>query len=50
MNTYLGACVELSPEDIDPAMIGRAKVTYLEGYLWDPGGQAGLPQGGPDRP
>jgi sugar/nucleoside kinase (ribokinase family) len=36
MNTYLGACIELSPEDIDPAMIGRAKVTYLEGYLWDP--------------
>jgi sugar/nucleoside kinase (ribokinase family) len=36
MNTYLGACIELSPQDIDPAMIGRAKVTYLEGYLWDP--------------
>src|SRR4029077_1533673 len=35
MNTYLGACVNLSPEDVDPAMIGRAKVTYLEGYLWD---------------
>jgi len=36
MNTYLGACIELSPADIDPATIGRAKVTYLEGYLWDP--------------
>ena len=36
MNTFLGACIELSPEDIDPATIGRAKVTYLEGYLWDP--------------
>ena len=38
MNTYLGACVELGPEDIDPAQIGAAKVTYLEGYLWDPPG------------
>lgn len=36
MQTYLGACVELGPEDIDPAFIARAKVTYLEGYLWDP--------------
>ncbi len=36
MNTYLGACVELTPEDVDPAVISRAKVTYLEGYLWDP--------------
>lgn len=36
MNTYLGACVELSPEDIDEALIAAAKVTYLEGYLWDP--------------
>ncbi|MCB9948083.1 MAG: adenosine kinase [Rhodospirillaceae bacterium] len=35
MNTFLGACVELGPEDIDPAMIARAQVTYLEGYLWD---------------
>src|SRR5262249_52131818 len=25
-----------SAEDIDPKMIGGAKVTYLEGYLWDP--------------
>jgi sugar/nucleoside kinase (ribokinase family) len=36
MQTHLGACVELGPEDIDPALIARAKVTYLEGYLWDP--------------
>jgi len=36
MNTYLGACVELGPPDIDPRLIERAKVTYLEGYLWDP--------------
>jgi len=35
MNTYLGACVELCPDDIDPAAFADAKITYLEGYLWD---------------
>jgi len=38
MQTYLGACVELGPSDIDEELIGAAKVTYLEGYLWDPPG------------
>jgi sugar/nucleoside kinase (ribokinase family) len=36
MATYLGACVELGPADIDPALIAAAQVTYLEGYLFDP--------------
>lgn len=36
MNTFLGACVELGPKDIDPDLIARGKVTYLEGYLFDP--------------
>ena len=36
MNTFLGACVDLGPEDIDEALIARSQVTYLEGYLWDP--------------
>lgn len=36
MNTYLGACVDLGPEDVDEDTVGGAKVTYLEGYLWDP--------------
>ncbi|HEX4113362.1 MAG TPA: adenosine kinase [Stellaceae bacterium] len=36
MNTYLGACVELGPEDIDPDLVASAQVTYLEGYLFDP--------------
>ena len=36
MSTYLGACVELGPEDIDEALVASAAVTYLEGYLWDP--------------
>lgn len=35
MQTYLGAAVELSPADIDETMVAEAKVTYLEGYLWD---------------
>ncbi|MCC6572489.1 MAG: adenosine kinase [Planctomycetes bacterium] len=36
MQTFLGACVELGPADIDADQIARAKITYLEGYLWDP--------------
>ena len=36
MNTYLGACAEMRPEDIDLTLIGASKIVYLEGYLWDP--------------
>ena len=36
MNTYLGACVELGPEDVEADKAKAAKVTYFEGYLWDP--------------
>jgi sugar/nucleoside kinase (ribokinase family) len=36
MSTYLGACVELTEADIDAALLAQARVTYLEGYLWDP--------------
>jgi len=36
MLTYLGACVDLGPDDVDPTTIANAQVTYLEGYLWDP--------------
>lgn len=36
MATYLGASIELAPEDIDTALFASAQVTYLEGYLWDP--------------
>ncbi len=35
MNTYLGACMGLSPADIDTARVAAAQVTYVEGYLWD---------------
>jgi sugar/nucleoside kinase (ribokinase family) len=36
MNTFLGACVSLGPDEIDPELVGDAAVTYLEGYLFDP--------------
>lgn len=35
MNTFLGACTELGPEDVDTNLVAQAKVVYLEGYLWD---------------
>lgn len=36
MTTFLGASTGIGPGDIDEAVIARARVTYLEGYLWDP--------------
>lgn len=36
MSTYLGACVELTPADVDPEIIEAAQYSYLEGYLFDP--------------
>jgi sugar/nucleoside kinase (ribokinase family) len=36
MNTYLGASVRLGEGDVDPDLIARGKVLYLEGYLFDP--------------
>ena len=35
MCTYLGASVLLEPEDLDLSMVEKAKVLYLEGYLYD---------------
>ena len=35
MCTYLGASVQLEPEDIDLEMVAKSKILYLEGYLWD---------------
>jgi sugar/nucleoside kinase (ribokinase family) len=41
MSTYLGACVELGPDDVDEAQAAGAAIVYLEGYLWDrPGAKA----------
>ncbi len=36
MNTFLGAAQDLSPADVDEALVAAATLTYLEGYLWDP--------------
>jgi len=36
LQTYLGASVELGPEDIDADVVAAAEITYLEGYLYDP--------------
>ncbi|GHC71678.1 adenosine kinase [Limoniibacter endophyticus] len=36
MNTYLGACIELGPEDVEESKASAAQVVYFEGYLWDP--------------
>jgi sugar/nucleoside kinase (ribokinase family) len=35
MITYLGTSTELAPDDLDASKITSAKVTYLEGYLFD---------------
>ena len=35
MCTYLGASVEFTDADIDPAVIEAAQIVYLEGYLFD---------------
>ena len=36
MNTYLGACVTFGPDDIDEETVKASKISYFEGYLWDP--------------
>jgi sugar/nucleoside kinase (ribokinase family) len=36
MSTFLGASVRLGPADVDPRLIARGKILYLEGYLFDP--------------
>lgn len=36
MNTFLGACTHLTPNDVDEAVVADSAVVYLEGYLWDP--------------
>ena len=35
MCTYLGASVQLEPKDLDLSAVMKAKILYLEGYLWD---------------
>jgi sugar/nucleoside kinase (ribokinase family) len=35
MCTFLGASVLLDPSDLDLNLVAKAKILYLEGYLWD---------------
>lgn len=35
MSTYLGVASELGPDDVDAEAVGRARILYVEGYLWD---------------
>jgi len=35
MQTFLGACTQLGPEDINLDHVRSSKVVYMEGYLWD---------------
>jgi sugar/nucleoside kinase (ribokinase family) len=46
MATYLGAAVSLRPEDLPDDLIGRGRILYLEGYLWDlPAAKQAMRQG-----
>jgi len=36
MNTYLGACHDLTQNDIIEEKIASSAITFMEGYLWDP--------------
>ena len=36
MQTFLGACTALGPDDIDERVIVSSKIIYFEGYLYDP--------------
>ena len=36
MNTFLGACQNLSEADVDEDLVKQSAIVYLEGYIWDP--------------
>ncbi len=36
MNTFLGACQNLTEADVDESIVAQSSIIYLEGYLWDP--------------
>jgi len=38
MNTFLGACQNLSEADVNEDLVKQSAIVYLEGYLWDPPG------------
>ncbi|MCC7078775.1 MAG: adenosine kinase [Acidimicrobiia bacterium] len=35
MCTHLGVAQRLGPEDVDPDVVAAARITYVEGFLWD---------------
>jgi sugar/nucleoside kinase (ribokinase family) len=35
MVTHLGVAATLGPDDVEESLVSRAKVLYVEGYLWD---------------
>lgn len=35
MNTYIGVCADIEPEDIDIDLIQGAQILLIEGYIWD---------------
>ena len=35
MQTFLGACTLIGPDDIDIELVADSKVVFIEGYLWD---------------
>lgn len=35
MNTYLGATVRLSEDDVNSDLVAATQIVYFEGYLWD---------------
>ena len=39
MNTYLGACRDFGPQDLDLQKLAESRMLYLTGYLWDTAGQ-----------
>jgi len=38
MQTSLGAGLDLRPDDVEPDLIAASRITFMEGYLWDPPG------------
>ena len=35
MFTFLGACREYTPDDLDQGLLARSRYLYLTGYMWD---------------
>jgi fructokinase len=46
LQTHLGACLDLSINDVTSDTVGKPQVILLEGYVWDtPHGQAAVEEG-----